>query len=976
MQIENLIKLNTLIPKFMEKMFHGDNVQWSQQVLRNIKTDVEYFPPKPYRPLTEKDLQKHFEQRPYHYNGGVRGGLAITGDFNGLAKWFCLDCDNEHDTHIALSQLIPIFKKFNIDYIYEHSGENNERAHIWFMCDPIDIDKLKLYVDYLFDEAGIDYNDSTKYKFELFPTKSRGNRLRIPGGYHCRNKKANPITYNNKTSSDPAFIMESFINCIPISNIDINKVLATIKPKKIIRQEKQGTRRYSTKSSHFLYKERNLTLSPKKEFDKLPTKLKKVVSNCQAIQSVIQDCIDSKMIEERGGVHHTAGLYLNGLALYNDLRSHKDTDEGINWIDQFSKDFRFRPEDSHNWKKDKSDVSNPERLFPSCKTWERDFDKCKGCPFYNREDMKNPKQFIYGKPIEKTLVSEMNLTTIDDVRNTVFKEVEERILYLSEDRNRQADILLATFQESGKSYTTDSLAVALANRGKRVLISVPTGELALQHKKTIESMGQKAFVVMSHLNTFGHQSKKKKKIRLADFDCPDFENIQFAIDLGVSSTVYKKRYCKGCPFANQCPYPKQYKKVKNRDDMIVIIQHAHFTTRETLYAIVNSGFDALFIDESFINDILVNIKPTQPEIEGLKHFSDTIQWIPRLLDWFSMSGYPIGKIDADENDLMSIKNYFDGKLIPYKLGEYIKLFNQKEYFDKNLGILIFYPIPEKDKIPIRVLTDATPPEKLLKLILNTNKIEVYGSGFVSDFTALNPENKVYQVLDGSMSKTALSKNSHEKFYDYLQMIGDKIRKDHKDEKVLITVYQDWELMTKNWLMENYPDIMSTGNIDISHMSIGTNAWKDYTIQFLICGVYLNGKQYYDMVYKINYIRNYWNRITGRNLIHNPYPLNIGESATIPREESFVKKIEKIDDKKCGIFEYSQFIYRKPKYIIDQIVEDYAIAKTQQAIRLRFKDSDKGLRRMVYVLGNYFLPNFLITDTVLEDDLLGEIRKQY
>ncbi len=546
--------------------------------------------------------------------------------------------------------------------------------------------------------------------------------------------------------------------------------------------------------------------------------------------------------------------------------------------------------------------------------------------------------------------------------------------------------LLGDFTVTHNSYTVSDLTVELAKKGFRVLISVPTGALAMEHKerieKGLEGTSIKPFILMSFRNLFDKLNP--------GFDCPNEGEITHLYDLGVSSGVWKNGFCKKCPHLNECPYPNQYKQVKEDAPQIVIMQHAYFSCRETIYSIMENTYDVMFIDEAFISDCHKTVKPLEAEIEALETFSAEFPWVEKLHTWLKVGGYAKEKetkfsVKPSEAQLETIKCKFDELQLPWRIPDYVRYFSLNTYYDIVQGLHVFYPLPTYPYVKLRVFTDATPPIEYLKKVLDNNDIEIYGSEDVLDYRKLNKNNSVVQVLDSSMSKTSLKgeqdesgEYTYERFTEILEYIGDLARNEYKGQKILITTYADgkrdqFKTVAETFLKTNYPELdigrEPPSQICISHMMIGTNKFSDYLIQFLVAGVYLNATMFKHEVFKLKSIGNFWNRMNDRPIDPNPYPYDIGDNASIARNTEPVKRILPVNNR-AAIFEYKDFMYSYPADPDYDIIERYVIAKSQQAIRLRFNDSRQ---RKVIIFGNYFLPSFLITDSVLEDDLLGYIR---
>jgi len=978
------------IGEFRNKFFYGpivnkkndsgkDTIMWSMQHLPHAarawesKPTIQYWPL--IREMTESDLIKHFSQKASLSSRSVVGSMGCVGKFkDNKAKWFCIDCDSQESVDTIRNKLLPILNSYAIDYIWEFSGtEDDERAHVWIMCDCLDVGLLKVFTDQLLLEAGIDYR---KIGLELYPTVKSGNVIRLPGGIHLKTNKVNPVLWKNVVSASAEFILDAFIAAKPLTE---EFVKANIKTKL---KESKPVRPWDIRNKKFFFNSRGLKLP----VANLPPVLKKVASNCQAINQVIDGCKNGSLLQDKRGLGHTAGLWLWSIANYNDAKMGKKS-EGEEWIKEFTEDYRLTPYDSHNWDRDRTAIlESPDRYFPSCKKWEETFNLCEGCPFKDRPGFINPKQLWYGSPIKKYLLSEMKLISAQDTRTDTFKRVSNKIWQCLEDETSK-DILLASPQGSGKSFKIDELTVSLAKKGHRVLISVPTGNLAIEHKNRIEKdldgnpTGIKAFVVMSHKNLFDKLNP--------GFDCPEEGNIQYLYNLGISSSVWKGAYCKKCPYAKDCPYPTQYKKVVEDAPQVVIIQHAHLSCKETMFSIMQSKYDIMFVDEAFIDNCHKRIKPRQDELAVLETFIKEVSWMEKLYNWLVNGGYAKDDKDkftirASETELENLKFSLDDKRIPWNVPDYIRYFNLNLYHDKTQGIQMFYPLPS---VKVRVFTDATPPIDYLKIVLDNNNIEVFGDDEVLDFRKMNSGNTVTQVLDSSMSKTSLKGSldefgdyNYERFTEILEFIGELATTKYKGQKILITTYEDgkndkFKTIAETFLKNNYPDLdvgrEPPSQVCIGHMMIGTNKFEDYLIQFLVAGVYLNAYMFKQEVFRLKSISNFWNRVNDRPIDPNPFPSDIGDNASIPREREPIKRILPINNR-AAIFEYPDFTYVFPADPDYNIIEKFAIAKTQQAIRLRFNDQRK---RDIFVFGNYFLPSFLITNSVLEDDLLGYLRNK-
>ena len=526
------------------------------------------------------------------------------------------------------------------------------------------------------------------------------------------------------------------------------------------------------------------------------------------------------------------------------------------------------------------------------------------------------------------------------------------------------NFLLASPQSSGKSYLVDKLAAKYAKRGKRILIACPTGELAMEHKERIEAQGQRAFVLMSHKNLF----EKFKP----GFICPYFDEIQTASKLGAGTSYSKNKFCSSCDQKKICPFPDQYSNLKDDKNTVIICQHAHFTSPDVVRQLLDKRFDVLFVDESFISNLIINVKPTEIELEILKSHIEAFPWVEKLYNWLNNGGYPQGRINPDIGQMESLINSFENRGVSWRLPDYVRLFKGGHLMDKAVGLDLFYPLPN---IPIRIFTDATPPKEMLEIVLDA-KIKTIGSRETLDPSTKNPNNKITQVLDGSCSKSSLrgemledGSYSYDRFYQILTYIGDQAKSVYKEKKILLTTYKtEFKQIAEDFFQVNYPEIVE--RLLISHMAIGTNAYDEFDVQYIVCGVYFNALQLAKQVYSLKVIANYWNMEKSRRIIQNPYPYGVVETSGIERIEIPIKRLKKVGTKaKVKILKgFKQWV---PLDFYQRIIHNLGISKTQQAIRI-LRESKR--EKHVVLFFNSFLSGFPIDENVLEVDLLGYLRE--
>lgn len=494
----------------------------------------------------------------------------------------------------------------------------------------------------------------------------------------------------------------------------------------------------------------------------------------------------------------------------------------------------------------------------------------------------------------------------------------------------------------------------LAAQGHNILIAVPSGDIAKEHKTRIERLGGSAHLLQSHKAIFKGR----------ELECPDYDPIQYLYNLGVDSRYYKSQYCSNCPFKDTCAYPNQYAEATNPEHRIVIIQHAHFQCRETLiHLFKEKTFEVLIVDESFIDNLIETIYPTEFEKECLKSFD--FKWTKLLSSWLELGGEPSGCLYTKREELEEVNLAFSNAKEVWRVKDLISCYNQGIYFHHKSGIKRFSPLPY---VPIKILTDATPTEEEIKIVLNSDDLEVIGKGDLLDIREYHPDNKVFQVIDSSLSKTSLRKD--EKFYELLNFIGEKCAFELKEEKILITTFKDspdfaWSTETLDYLKLKHPSLdigtdALVNRVVVDGMKVGVNTYADFHVQFLLASVYMSPGQIATSAYKTKVIANYWRGQLGQSLLQNILPHEI---KGIETEPSPVEKITPL-----GKVAYSKYSLYKPTEKFKLMAYEKNVGKSQQAIRIRFtQKSDKP--KQVFILGNYNFPGILVTDPILLRDIL-------
>lgn len=932
-----------LLEDWMDTFFIGRKFPFSRQ-----------WSDQPYRPsavqIIPEILTEHFYEDGKKVGTKVRGSIGVVPNFGGdYLRWICIDLDTKEEVERS-EALKSKMDELGITYMIEMGGDSLEREHIWVRTEGRHTVIKEFFIrliaaTYSLTDRNACFDD--QHFPEIFGVNKPDNLIRLPLGWHLKRGRRFPIIHpgTGEITDDPVEFMRAWMEMSVLTEERIEKLMQTLPA--LLEKERRG---YKSKAFQFVYRPRKLPL-PMLD---LPKTMIPVMENCQAANEVLKLAMSEKLIDKQGEVHHSAGLFLAGLAAFNDASFWVDHRQrittGYKWFEKLVKDFRLRSDKSHEWKESwKVASSAPYRTFPGCKKWEEKFNKCHGCPFYDRID--SPIQFLGGTVIRRTVVAPVKLTTHKEIRETTFVDFQKHIQSLVTDGER-GNILLASPQGSGKSVCIRALSCSLAKQDKKVLIAIPATKLGLEYKEELRECETDSFVLSSHKSGFEH--------KLVDFECPDYDTIQRKLRLGVSSSSIKSDHCQGCPLVERCYYPRQYQQVMDPKHKVVIIQHAHFSTQEVIWELMKKRFDVMFIDESFINNIYSSIEINEIEIAALSVFS--YNWTEELVRWLK-GGQSRGWMDPEESELMEVHEHMALVGLIWRVPEMIRFYNQRRRVNPFTGIEVIHELPG---IPIKVLTDATPPEELIKHLTGIRHLDVFGKGEVIDYRKIHPDNFILQILDNSTSVTSLK--NKEKWESILHKIGELIELKFPQERILLTVYKnDFKRVEEFYLQhsEEYPTVLQRTLIE--RMDKGTNAYSEFDVQFLLSGVYFTGNDYIKDSYRYKAVDNYFREKEGVEMLSNPYPILEGMVSVKQRRVS-ISRIEPEGDS-GALVEYPGIEQNRPQDRWHQYCHDLNIGNTQQAIRLRFRP-DKP--RSVYVLNNMPLPGFLITDSVLLEEFVREL----
>lgn len=941
----------TLLPRFIAKFFHGSPTFSLQKYWKQPRPNKKQFM---YSPIPDKVSQSlltnHFYLSPIDRGGYIEGALAVIPLYPGdVLKFVCVDIDKPELKDKAISQLLPKLSEYGLDYLVEHGGEKDSsncytRAHIWIPVNCSEKTSKRLFSQ-IFSEAECDLVSEFD---EVYGVNKCNNLIRIPLGPHLsRDSLRFPIELpDGSFSDDPVDFIKWFINARQPSE---EELVPLIKPEFLTDPKKIDTPTFKVGET-FRYKPRNLP----DPIEDVPSYIEPIVKNCQAINSILSDVKNANLLKGKGEYNHTAGLWIQRLAIFNDIKLSaklkRKVTSGEKWWNYLQKTYRKRDSESHNWDSYRSKMEKfPEMFFPSCEKWDSKFDKCKGCPY--KGSINSPRAFSNGEPIRKTLTKKIKLMTPQEVQNTTFKYFKNHVHSLV-DNGYKEDILLSSFQGAGKSYTISELTAELYKKNKKVLIAVPTAELAIEQKTRLKNIhGVDSFVLMSHKNIFEH---------LSPFDCPSYPSIQDQVSLGVPSAYFKSSICSKCPFLSRCAYPDQYTRVMDQDKKVIIIQHAHLQCQEVVYELLKKGFDCLFIDESFISSCYasVSIDPRIPDILDMA----PISWCNDMAKWLKGKSKNNKWIAPTDIELQALKTEFDNQGVAWEIPNFVRYYNQRRTVNPVTGIEIVYELPN---IPVRIFTDATPPEDLIKAVTGIDSLRTFGHGEVQDIKRVHSDNEIIQVLDSSSSVSSLEDGN--KLNMILLKIAELVELKYTNEKVLLTIYKRHFDLVEKFFEDNKSDFPTArSRITIDCMDKGTNAYEDYDVQFLVAGFHFTGGQYEKLAYEYKTVNNYYNFKYGKKQLSNPYPYDTDTNSSIPIEKIDIERIEKLPDGSGGLYRYIDIPLYAPTYKWHKLIYNYNTANTQQAIRLRFKPNKK---RIVYVLSNLNLPSMLITDTMLLRDFI-------
>lgn len=200
---------------------------------------------------------------------------------------------------------------------------------------------------------------------------------------------------------------------------------------------------------------------------------------------------------------------------------------------------------------------------------------------------------------------------------------------------------------SGKTTAIQNLVRAAVTRGSKVVIAVPTLQLALEWTRNLSDLK------VHNLASFANFFKMFEK-----FKCPKEAEITRDLDCAETQNNIRRRYCKSCPFVGKCGYANQYNEQKLREADVVIMQHAHLTSRKTREAISNLHADMLVIDEDCLESVLEHVEFPSNLVNEIRGLIDSgFPELEPLLEWQRKLGRPSGELKISRKQLLLLRDH-------------------------------------------------------------------------------------------------------------------------------------------------------------------------------------------------------------------------------------------------------------------------------------------------------------------------------
>lgn len=928
------------------------DISWGVQRIYDIndREGFDYSDKTDYYQPPEGYFRAHFSGKPIGVKGGHRGSLAIRLNHKNILKVICIDADDVFTKEIVLKQILPELQKRGADPIIEFSGW--DRARLWIKILPATVEQAEAYIQDIWNTCSVIRLP------EVFPLFYRKNNLiRVPGGYHQRSGEVGSVEYGGVIDNSPEFIMDSFINA---RSIDIGGYSASNLVQAKRHPEGRAVAPKEFKAMQYVPLELPL---PANAVSELPISLRKLGRNCKAINHLLNETYEG-LLNQRNV--HDKVLMLSTAC--KDLDSRCSELENMAWFENKLDETRDRSAVDHNWSGHYLDefARNKSTVMPTCETLGRSTGACDGCEF---RGIGNPNQLLYGQ-LERSRIGDASSKQLVLPEAIKAGEMEDIAQSFRKVRKTIRRLFLNYAQGLGKTRLMVRIADELLRQGKKVLFIVATHDIAREVESELDKFNSQPISAASHAEHFRGIENK----------CPYYSDIQDAISLGERSDAIQEKYCSVCPNNNECGYNFQYSEIRSR--MAVIIQHAHLTSRRMMELIKRLHFDAVFIDEDIVDRVCSVTKITEEEKIFLQQRSYKSAWAKTLLRWLKNGHRTEEKISLSMEEKRIIRQMCIRRreknpqtVMDWEsLHKKIQLYNSGALWTP-LGIVMVYPLPEAQ---IMVFADATGDKSIIQFLAEYD-LEVYGEEYLVDYQRMHPGNKIIQCITSSISKSALSNDDHEHLINILEFIAKKVNGMNEHDKVLLTVYKDHIETCKNFIEYRFPGLLDT-KLTINSMESGTNRYKEYTCQFLVCGVFAHDESLRDEILRLGILRKWcleygrFGNSVQKFFAEGNFQLEVAQ-ATGSIENKFVPVMcthavpKVIGARQARIFEYPALmkINQPVKPNIAANAKWRIESKTQQAIRIRF---DNATPRVVCVFGRSFLPGFVVSDPKSLEQIIG------
>lgn len=909
-----------------------------------------------------------------------RGSLGIYPMFaDERVKFFCIDADYQKNVDFVREKILPIYRREHIEYIEElgfDPATSEEKIHIWGFCNTVRM-ILNKWFEWILHEAGASNWKDNGISLEFFPMQKARNFIRPPGAVHAKTGVANDILFRGIRSNDAEFIIESVVACLPVPESQmlegIKKLAELFPPEEVkpqIALKKSYLKKFDWNNPGTVYSPLDLCVPELPADMVFPPFVENQIRNCPAQNALWHKTISGEFLKKGDDNYHDWAIFMSHSVKRSDGIQEKlgEEPQGEQFLEQVIERFmgghyRF---DHHGGKR-----SADSQRIPACSTWEkcfRNLQVCGTCP-HKAKGLRNPVHLASWTSLERNVIpgETKKLGVREEISQQVF-QTSMGAIGLAVGQQKGQCMVFCPPQESGKSRFVDVLAAALVNYGLNVLIAAHSGEVGKEHRECINEELRKwgsekrAFMLGSRENLFSTIAK--------ELECPQAKRIDGYAEAGITRTKIVRECCVKCPLVTECPYPRQYKELQDPKFGAVIIMHAHLQNSESLRHLLSKTFQIMIVDENFMEVCFQSLIPQKPEMEIYAQLRSSMPWLDEMMQWINLQKNADQILRPDADDLVKVNEYFRLHGVENRTPKYLSTYNARVTVRAKSGIQLFNPMLQFGAF---LYADATPVKSAIRTILD-KEVSYLGDDWLLDVKRYNPENEVIQLLDARNSRSFMSSN--ERTSGILNFIAKRARNEDAGKQILVTTFADQEKAFLEFFKQHYPDIADL--ITVGHAAVGTNSMAHFQVQYLLGGWYLNALEEHKLRYKFGLARNYHRRKEQLPALSNPDPYAVYDELLMTAQASKKQPVPVCRWEysnvpgQAELVEYPQFKRWIPAEGEDysaKVGYEFAVAKRQQAIRVRFAD---GRPRTVFIWDNDFYPGFVITQSVMEQDLIGKI----